>query len=78
MLQKEETDKEANGKSGETYLSDLLKMQERFLIRIPARRNPKLKEIIRRVNADDELYTLGGYSHGSIQEKTGSGFSHLR
>jgi metal-dependent HD superfamily phosphatase/phosphodiesterase len=58
MREKEKTDQETSGKSMETNLSDLLNMQERFLIRIPARRNPKLKEIIRRVNVDDELYTL--------------------
>ncbi|RPJ11292.1 MAG: phosphohydrolase, partial [Deltaproteobacteria bacterium] len=34
------------------------KLQERFLIRVPARHNPRLLKIIDRVNADDELYTL--------------------
>jgi len=52
MREKEKTDQEA------TNVSDPLKAQERFLIRIPARHNLKLKEIIGRVNADDELYTL--------------------
>lgn len=59
MREKERTSKEAGiGPSTEPNISDLLNMQERFLIRIPARHNPKLKKIIERVNADDELYTL--------------------
>lgn len=59
MREKEKAIKEARpGQNLETNLSDILKMQERFLIRIPARRNSKLKKIIDRVNADDELYTL--------------------
>ena len=52
MREKKKTDHEA------TNVSDPLKIQERFLIRIPARHNLKLKEIMDRVNADDELYTL--------------------
>ena len=31
---------------------------KRILIRIPARHNPRLQQIIDRVNGDDELYTL--------------------
>jgi metal-dependent HD superfamily phosphatase/phosphodiesterase len=58
MREKEKTDQEASGQNMETNISDPLKTQERFLIRIPARHNLKLKEIIGRVNADDELYTL--------------------
>jgi metal-dependent HD superfamily phosphatase/phosphodiesterase len=59
MQDKKKTDKEAkSGTTVNTNISDILKMQERFLIRIPARRNPKLKKIIDRVNADDELHTL--------------------
>ena len=59
MQDKKKTDKEAkSGTTVSTNISDILKMQERFLIRIPARRNPKLKKIIDRVNADDELHTL--------------------
>jgi uncharacterized protein len=59
MREKERTSKEAGtGPSAEPNISDLLNMEERFLIRIPARHNPKLKKIIDRVNADDELYTL--------------------
>ena len=59
MREKEKTDKEArSGKTLETNLSDILNIKERFLIRIPAWRNPRLKKIIARVNADDELHTL--------------------
>jgi metal-dependent HD superfamily phosphatase/phosphodiesterase len=58
MREKEKTDQEGSGQNMETNVSDPLKIQERFLIRIPARHNLKLKEIIGRVNADDELYTL--------------------
>jgi len=59
MREKERTFKEAGlGPSTEPNISDLFNMQERFLIRIPARHNPKLKKIIDRVNTDDELYTL--------------------
>ncbi len=31
---------------------------KRILIRIPARHNPRLQEIIDRINGDEELYTL--------------------
>src|SRR4030043_778533 len=59
MQDKKKTDKEAKfGTPVSTHISDILKMQERFLIRIPARRKPKLKKIIYRVNADDELHAL--------------------
>src|SRR4030042_2355862 len=59
MQDKKKTDKEAkSGTPVNTNISDIFKMQERFLIRIPARHNPKLKKIIDRVNADDELHTL--------------------
>jgi uncharacterized protein len=51
-------EKAKSGATVETNISDTLNMQVRFLIRIPARRNPKLKRIIDRVNADDELHTL--------------------
>ncbi|MGD0919301.1 MAG: HD domain-containing protein [Thermodesulfobacteriota bacterium] len=59
MHDKESIDKEArSGQAPETGSSDALKLQERFLIRVPARHNPRLQKIIDRVNADDELYTL--------------------
>jgi hypothetical protein len=47
-----------SGQTTEPDSSDTTKMQERFLIRIPVRHNPRLKTIIDRVNADDELHAL--------------------
>ncbi len=32
--------------------------EKRILIRVPARHNPRLKQIINRINEDEELYTL--------------------
>ena len=59
MEDKEVTDKEARSEQvTEIGSSDILKLQQRFLIRVPARHNPQLQKIIDRVNADDELYTL--------------------
>lgn len=59
MKEEEGTDKEGKcGQTSESSPSDIPKGQERFLIRIPVRRNPKLKNIIERINTDDELYTL--------------------
>jgi metal-dependent HD superfamily phosphatase/phosphodiesterase len=59
MKEKECSHKEGRcGQTLETSPPDIPKGQERFLIRIPARRNPKLKNIMDRINADDELYTL--------------------
>ena len=37
---------------------ETLKPPQRVVIRVPTRHNPKLKQIIDRVNGDDELYTL--------------------
>ena len=47
-----------SGQTTETNAAQVPKMQERFLIRIPVRHNPKLKSIIERVNADEELHSL--------------------
>jgi len=59
MGDKEKTGKSAgSGKTTGINISDTLKMQEHFLIRMPVRHNPKLKTIIDRVNADDELHAL--------------------
>ena len=59
MGDKEKNDKGKRvGQTTETNTPQTLKMQERFLIRIPVRHNPKLKTIIDRVNADDELHAL--------------------
>ncbi len=38
--------------------SEILKPPQRIVIRVPARHNPRLQQVIDRVNADDELYTL--------------------
>ncbi len=38
--------------------SEILKPPQRVVIRVPARHNPRLQQVIDRVNADDELYTL--------------------
>lgn len=37
---------------------EVLKAPQRVIIRLPIRHNPKLKQIVDRVNGDDELYTL--------------------
>jgi metal-dependent HD superfamily phosphatase/phosphodiesterase len=59
MQDKEKTEKEArSGQVAEKDSLDTLKLQQRFLIRVPARHNPRLQKIMDRVNADDELYTL--------------------
>jgi uncharacterized protein len=59
MEDKRTTDKEAgSGQVMEPSGSDFLKLEQRFLIRVPARHNPRLQKIIDRINADDELYTL--------------------
>jgi metal-dependent HD superfamily phosphatase/phosphodiesterase len=36
----------------------LLQPSQRIVIRVPARHNPRLQQVIDRVNADDELYTF--------------------
>jgi hypothetical protein len=36
----------------------ILQPSQRIVIRVPARHNPRLQQVIDRVNADDELYTL--------------------
>jgi metal-dependent HD superfamily phosphatase/phosphodiesterase len=59
MQDKEKTDKETrSGQVRETGSLDALKLQERLLIRVPSRHNPRLQKVIDLINADDELYTL--------------------
>jgi uncharacterized protein len=36
----------------------ILQPSQRIVIRVPARHNPRLQQVVDRVNADDELYTL--------------------
>ena len=56
MQDKERTDREAGSTQVmDTGSWDILKLQLRLLIRLPARHNPNLRKIIDRVNADDEL-----------------------
>jgi hypothetical protein len=47
-----------SGQVTETDSSATPKAETRFLIRLPARHNPRLQTIIERVNADEELYAL--------------------
>lgn len=41
-----------------TVEPDVMKPPQRVMVRVPTRHNPKLQEVIDRVNGDDELYTL--------------------
>ncbi len=41
-----------------TTKEPILQPSQRIVIRVPARHNPRLQQVIDRVNADDELYTL--------------------
>ncbi len=43
---------------GETGLPGMQQPQQRITIRVPARHNPRLQQVVDRVNADQELYTL--------------------
>jgi metal-dependent HD superfamily phosphatase/phosphodiesterase len=36
----------------------IIQPSQRIVIRVPARHNPRLQQVVDRVNADDELYTL--------------------
>jgi metal-dependent HD superfamily phosphatase/phosphodiesterase len=59
MHDKERTDEEmSSGQVSKAGNSDAPKLQQRFLIRVPARHNPRLQKMIDRVNVDDELYGL--------------------
>jgi uncharacterized protein len=41
-----------------TSAPEALQPLQRIFIRVPARHNPRLQQIVDRINADDELYTL--------------------
>jgi hypothetical protein len=59
MQDKDKIDKEEGaGQAPGADSSDPVKAGAHFLIRLPARHNPRLQMIIDRVNADDELYAL--------------------
>ena len=45
-------------KEGETGPPGSQQPQQRITIRVPARHNPRLQQVVDRVNADQELYTL--------------------
>lgn len=57
-------DEEKNLNDGDSGMEATVGVEEaqagakRILIRIPARHNPRLQQIIDRINGDDELYTL--------------------
>jgi uncharacterized protein len=44
---------------------------QRFIIRIPTRHNRKLAQVIKRVNADDELYTLWQVNNVNAVQRLG-------
>ena len=44
--------------TGKIAKEPMLQPSQRIVIRVPARHNPHLQQVIDRVNADDELYTL--------------------
>jgi len=67
MKMKSEEIKENDGETSQvcegtevsvTPPSEVLKAPQRVIIRLPIRHNPKLKQIVDRVNGDEELYTL--------------------
>ena len=59
MQDKEMAGKEPDaGQGREADSSATPKVEQRFLIRLPVRHNPRLQKIIERVNADEELYAL--------------------
>jgi len=72
MQDQEENERgDRSGEVTETGKSDVLNFQQRFLIRVPVRHNPRLQRIIDRVNADDELYTLWQVSNNNAVKRLG-------
>ncbi len=51
-----EDNKSAEGDQGTK--ETIVQPPQRIVIRLPARHNPRLQQVVDRVNADDELYTL--------------------
>jgi metal-dependent HD superfamily phosphatase/phosphodiesterase len=49
----------------------ILKPPQRVIIRLPTRHNPKLQQIIDRVNGDDELYTLWQVANVNAVQRLG-------
>ena len=54
-----------------TPVPETLKPPQRVVIRMPTRHNPKLKQIIDRVNGDDELYTLWQVANVNAVQRLG-------
>ena len=72
MQDKEKIDKEAGSiQVMEAGSLDTFNLQQRFLIRVPARHNPSLQKIIDRINADDGLYTLWQVSNNNAVKRLG-------
>ena len=49
----------------------ILQPSQRIVIRVPARHNPRLQQVIDRVNADDELYTLWQVNNVNAVQRLG-------
>jgi metal-dependent HD superfamily phosphatase/phosphodiesterase len=52
-------------------VSEGLKPPQRMTIRVPTRHNPKLQQLIDRVNGDDELYTLWQVANVNAVQRLG-------
>jgi metal-dependent HD superfamily phosphatase/phosphodiesterase len=50
---------------------ETMKPPHRIAIRVPARHNPRLQQVIERVNADDELYTLWQVVNVNVVKRQG-------
>jgi hypothetical protein len=55
----------------EMVTPEILKPPQRVIIRLPTRHNPKLQQIIDRVNGDDELYTLWQVANVNAVQRLG-------
>jgi hypothetical protein len=49
----------------------ILQPSQRIVIRVPARHNPRLQQVVDRVNADDELYTLWQVNNVNAVQRLG-------
>ena len=54
-----------------TAAPEILKPPKRVIIRFPIRHNPKLKQIVSRVNGDEELYTLWQVANVNAVQRLG-------
>lgn len=55
----------------EMVTPEILKPPQRVIIRLPTRHNPKLQQIIDRVNGDNELYTLWQVANVNAVQRLG-------